>query len=200
MWELNKDGRLQCNKCHYIHALSAKWVHAHARSQWPRRNCTNQPNLRPTADALGLPNPSPQDLTQIIARYAAGQPLGPGDYLHNLILKWVGEGPTRKCGCEDRIRKMNEWGPDGCREHLEEIVGWLVEQAEKHEWVKKITITINGEKKTKGPPVQARLARWLTKLPGGKIPLAMACRRMVLKAIRQAENQRLSANVPSHRK
>jgi len=26
---------------------------------------------------------------------------------------------------------MNAWGPAGCREHLEEIVGWMVEEANK---------------------------------------------------------------------
>ena len=38
---------------------------------------------------------------------------------------WVGEGPTRACPCQDRIIQMNAWGPAGCREHLDEIVGWL---------------------------------------------------------------------------
>jgi hypothetical protein len=111
---------------------------------------------------------------------------GPGNWLHIAILRWVGEGPTRKCGCEDRIAQMNEWGPTGCREHLDEIVGWLVEQAEKHGW----------EGKT---PKLARLARFMaSKVPGGKIPIAMVCKRMVLWAIRKAENQsKLSSSVPS---
>ena len=26
---------------------------------------------------------------------------------------------------------MDEWGPDGCEEHLDEIVGWLHEEARK---------------------------------------------------------------------
>ena len=59
----------------------------------------------------------------------------PGDYLHDAILKWVGEGPTRQCGCQDRIRQMNAWGPT-CREHIEEITDWLMEEAAKRGWWK----------------------------------------------------------------
>ncbi len=59
---------------------------------------------------------------------------GPGDHLHDAILKWVGEGPTRECGCKDRIRKMNRWGAQGCREHLGEIVDWLAKEAAKRGW------------------------------------------------------------------
>lgn len=59
---------------------------------------------------------------------------GPGDCLHKAILRWVGEGPTRECGCTDRINQMNAWGASGCREHLGEIVGWLEEEAKKRGW------------------------------------------------------------------
>ena len=60
----------------------------------------------------------------------------PGDWLHLAILRWVGEGPTRKCGCKDRIAKMNKWGPAGCRERLDEIVGWMEAEAKKRGWWK----------------------------------------------------------------
>ena len=36
----------------------------------------------------------------------------------------------------ERMRQMNEWGPDGCREHLDEIVTWLKEEAGKRGWWK----------------------------------------------------------------
>ena len=61
---------------------------------------------------------------------------GPGDCLHDSILRWVGEVPTRDCSCEDRIRAMNKLGTTGCREHIEEIVGWLVEESTKRGWWK----------------------------------------------------------------
>lgn len=61
---------------------------------------------------------------------------GTGDYLHDAILKWVGEGPTRQCGCTDRIAIMNHWAPAGCREHLDQIVDWMMREAEKRGWWK----------------------------------------------------------------
>ena len=64
---------------------------------------------------------------------------GPGDYLHDAILKWVGEGPTRKCGCEDRIRQMNAWGP-ACHDHIDEIVEWLMVEATNRGWWKLTTL------------------------------------------------------------
>lgn len=62
------------------------------------------------------------------------RPKGPGDYLHDAIIKWVGEAPTQKCGCKDKINKMNAWGPNGCREHLDEIVDWLAAEAKNRGW------------------------------------------------------------------
>jgi hypothetical protein len=34
---------------------------------------------------------------------------------------------------------MNAWGPDGCQEHIEVIVGWLYEEAQKRKWTKLLT-------------------------------------------------------------
>ena len=96
------------------YCIACGWEWKYPDKLWPPRNCDGTPDLRP----------------------AAGQLLGPGDWLHVAILKWVGEGPTRKCGCEDRINQMNAWGPEGCREHLDEIVGWMEGEAKKHGWWK----------------------------------------------------------------
>ena len=87
---------------------------------------------------------------------------GPSDYLHHALLRWVGEGPTRSCGCEDHISQMNAWGPAGCREHLDEIVGWLEEEARKRGWWK-----------------------YAVAVPGSLYFL----KRMVLEAIKKAEKE-----------
>jgi hypothetical protein len=79
--------------------------------------------------------PCPTDQSQFPVWECTGGK-GAGDFLHDAILKWVGEGPTRACGCVDRINQMNAWGPAGCREHLDEIVDWLVEEAAKRSWWK----------------------------------------------------------------
>jgi hypothetical protein len=35
------------------------------------------------------------------------------------------------CQCEPKMAQMNAWGVDGCREHFDEIVGWLREGAKQ---------------------------------------------------------------------
>ncbi len=116
------------------YCVNCGWRWKYPIRGWPKRNCPNSPDLRPAADTLGLPDPIPPGMAQTVAKYAVGQPLGPGDYLHLAIFRWVGEGPTRKCGCKDRIAKMNAWGPEGCRERLDEIVGWMEGEAKKRGW------------------------------------------------------------------
>lgn len=56
---------------------------------------------------------------------------GVGDRLHALIAALPG-APKKPCGsCSDMIVKMNRWGPDGCREHREEIIDHLMGQRSK---------------------------------------------------------------------
>lgn len=62
-----------------------------------------------------------------------GRARGPGDYLHDAILFWTREKTTAKCGCEDRIRKMNQWGA-ACNDHVDEIAAWMIEQAKERGW------------------------------------------------------------------
>lgn len=48
---------------------------------------------------------------------------GPGTELERLI-SWF-KKKNGKCGCGNRIKKMNMWGPDKCEENMEIILGWL---------------------------------------------------------------------------
>ncbi len=113
---------------------------------------------------------------------------GPGDYLHDAILSWVGEGPTRECGCTDRINQMNAWGPAGCREHLDEIVGWLVEQAKTHKWVETTTDSEGNEIVSEvSPSLTAQFGRWMARGKQRKILLCVVVRWMVLGEIKKAE-------------
>lgn len=59
---------------------------------------------------------------------------GPGTHLA-LMLKTLGIEETTGCGCQSRVRQMDAWGCDGCREYREEIVGWLTEAA----WAAKLS-------------------------------------------------------------
>jgi hypothetical protein len=93
---------------------------------------------------------------------------GPGDYLHDFINRWIGKRPNVGCQCKSRIQQMNIWGPVGCKEHLEEIVTWLIEEADKQKWWK-----------------------YTAKMPFARAAL----RHVVLHCIRQAENYKPESEV-----
>lgn len=53
---------------------------------------------------------------------------GPGTELKKLLAK-VGIVPDENCQCNKRAKLMNIWGCDECERRLDEIVGWLREEA-----------------------------------------------------------------------
>ncbi|TWU39315.1 hypothetical protein [Novipirellula artificiosorum] len=53
---------------------------------------------------------------------------GPGTELKRM-LAWFAQ-PNDSCQCETRAETMNDWSADGCRDNLDTIVGWLMEEAE----------------------------------------------------------------------
>jgi hypothetical protein len=55
-------------------------------------------------------------------------PVGVGTELKRLIAK-LGIHPTPRCKCNQRAMAMDAAGPDWCEQHIEEIVGWLGEEA-----------------------------------------------------------------------
>ncbi len=55
---------------------------------------------------------------------------GPGTELKKL-LKRVGITASPNCSCNARARTMDQWGCDKCEERIDEIVGWLREEATK---------------------------------------------------------------------
>ena len=87
---------------------------------------------------------------------------GPGTILHRIIKKRTGEDYTPDCPCADMTRRMNAWGPAGCRDHIDEIVTKLHTEAKtRPKW------------------------KLLASLPGVKLFM----KRMVLSAIREAERE-----------
>lgn len=52
---------------------------------------------------------------------------GPGTELKR-ILSWFAKD-TPSCKCLDHARMMNVWGPQGCRNNMTTILGWLKEEA-----------------------------------------------------------------------
>lgn len=66
------------------------------------------------------------------ARNSGPPPYQPGPGLHlKAMLASFGLSETEACGCGPRVAQMERWGVAGCREHRAEIVGWLVEGAQK---------------------------------------------------------------------
>lgn len=60
------------------------------------------------------------------------KPPGPGTQLMKL-LHHLGVHPGN-CRCNKRAKQMDEWGPEGCRTHRDEIAGWLREEAASNSW------------------------------------------------------------------
>jgi hypothetical protein len=56
---------------------------------------------------------------------------GPGTQLKKLLKTWLRIEATPNCSCNARARTMDTNGCDWCEAHLEEIVGWLREEATK---------------------------------------------------------------------
>jgi len=64
----------------------------------------------------------------------------PGNVLHDLLHRRHG-ATIASCKCQEWIDRMNVWGADGCREHLEEIVDHLFEEASTNPNVSKVIRT-----------------------------------------------------------
>jgi hypothetical protein len=59
---------------------------------------------------------------------------GPGTEL-KAILQDLGLEPRgSKCSCDSHVAQMNRWGVAGCREHRDQIIGWLDEARQATGW------------------------------------------------------------------
>ena len=89
---------------------------------------------------------------------------------------------------------MNDWGPAGCREHLDKIVDHLVDVATKRRWTLGMIGAGDGELVPRTLRLRlARLAaRGIVRVPLGGCVLRKTCREGVLLAITQAEAQQNS--------
>ena len=60
-----------------------------------------------------------------------GQQEGPGTEIKKMLARLKIAEPTATCSCNARANLMNVWGPEGCEQRMDEIVGWLREEAHK---------------------------------------------------------------------
>jgi len=72
-----------------------------------------------------------QTVTQLANQILAKSP---GYHLHTLIAKYFGERATLTCGCGAKIDEMNQLGPAGVRERIDEYAAWIGEQADRQKW------------------------------------------------------------------
>ncbi len=108
-----------------------------------------------------------------LATVAEAVKYGPGAQLHRLIKRWTGEGITANCECRRRMAQMDAMGPAWCRENVEEIIGWLLEEAAR---------------RVDEAAKEGKSVGWRVKLGNLDVPGRQAVlRQIVLKAIKQAE-------------
>ena len=72
----------------------------------------------------------PRDDYDRLRQKYGGPPPGPGTEL-KALLKTIGIVAKPNCSCNKRAKVMDEKGCDWCEEHLDEIDGWLAEEAGK---------------------------------------------------------------------
>ncbi len=84
---------------------------------------------RPTAELKTLlDNYRPESTPTITFRIGDYRP-GPGSELKKM-LAWFAR-PNSSCDCESHAETMNDWGADGCRENIDTILDWLMEEAQE---------------------------------------------------------------------
>ena len=110
-----------------FHKVEGGWECSVCGRLWPFPNPPDGMNCQ--IDPPPKPSVWPPRLAQ-----RSGVLEGPGDFLHDMIRFWLRQQPTAECGCADKIAQMNAWGVVGCREHLNEIIGWLVAKAREDKW------------------------------------------------------------------
>ena len=84
---------------------------------------------RPTDDLKKLlENYKPDSTPTISFRIGEYRP-GPGSELKKM-LTWFAR-PSTSCDCESHAETMNDWGAAGCRENIDTILDWLMEEAQE---------------------------------------------------------------------
>lgn len=91
----------------------------------------------------GNVNPCPEnENVKMQCRSGRKAPRGPGDFLHDAILKRTGHVPLAGCQCAAHIAEMNRWGLAECRRRIDEIAGWLEVEAKKRGWLMRLIVSV----------------------------------------------------------
>ena len=111
--------------------------------------------------------------------------MGPGDHLHDLIRERTGREPDLSCNCRAWIRRMNTWGPRGCRKKMKLIVAKLAREARSRpiQW-QAVPVAKDGTLLNSRLQGFWRGTLWL---PGAGVFLHVYIERMVTEAISRSE-------------
>jgi hypothetical protein len=91
-----------------------------------------------TANQYGLTVLGKQEIDRPASAVLLWSPgFGPGTQL-KALLKTLGIEPSPKCDCNARAMQMDVWGVAGCREHRDEIVGWMRDGQTRWGWKDKV--------------------------------------------------------------
>jgi hypothetical protein len=72
--------------------------------------------------------------------------MGVGDRIEQIVEQFTGQIPSLGCGCDEYLQQMNEWGPDGCRIHLAEILQRFRVEGRTKKWWAKLQRAVPGKK------------------------------------------------------
>lgn len=112
-------------------------VYSHAANNNGFTVLANTANVLNIPESVPLVLPPPEEI-----------PLptpGPGDEL-KAMLHEIGIQSTTACQCQTKMNQMNAWGADGCRQHFNEIVGFIRDGAKSFGWEEPLRIKAEGEK------------------------------------------------------
>lgn len=105
-----------------------------------------------------------------------------GTILHDKLRDEFGVDYTKNCGCRQKIAMMNEWGPEGCREHLDYIVNGMLNEAKIRGW------------QLDGRPLLTVVAKIGAATPLGMYFARAWARKLVLGAIKESERSKHDRN------
>lgn len=73
------------------------------------------------------PEPCKSKVLELSTKYQ-----GPGTKLKN-IFSWFGITEDEDCDCTSHVELMDRWGPKGCEQNIETVLGFLVQSANKQQ-------------------------------------------------------------------
>lgn len=125
---------------------------------------------------------------------------GTGTILHGMAKSYAGEDVMKGCKCAKWIKLMDDNGPAWCRQHVDEIVGVMVNEAKRRagNW-KLVRCDEDGNPLPDRRTMRLKRIVWRGAMlvPGAGMLLPVFIRQMVERAITKAEEEINAVNASS---